>query len=438
MQKEHMKIFCIGIGGIGLSALARYYVHHGHTVLGSDTSESELIATLRGEGVTVSFGHEASHITDDIDMVVHTIAISDKNPEYRRAQALGIICKTYPEALGEITKEKKTIAVCGTHGKTTTTAMLYYALVSCGVRPTVIIGSLIGGVGLFAPQQSGTTPDHLKDGVRTNFIHGDSEWMIVEACEYNRSFLQLHPTHVIVTNIDNDHLDYYKDLDDIYSAFQSFVDKVPSNGYLVTHSNVVLTTIGKSIAADTINKEKIELIVPGNHNRENAQLVLALTLSLGLDIKKARLGLKEFPGTWRRLEYKGTYTGAILYDDYGHHPTEIRATLQALREKYKDGKYKLVVIFQPHLYSRTKLLRHEFTQAFSLADKILVLPIYAAREQLDESISSVDLVEDMYNGMYVETLEEVKKYIDKNYHSGSIIVTMGAGDVYHLHDILKK
>lgn len=414
-----MKIFCVGVGGIGLSALARYYVHHGHTVSGSDTSQSELIETLRSEGVTVFFGHEASHITDDIDMIVHTIAISEKNPEYMRAQALGIICKTYPEALGEITKEKKTIAVCGTHGKTTTTAMLYYALTSCGVHPTVIIGSLIGAVG-------------------TNFIHGDSEWMIVEACEYRRSFLQLHPTHVIVTNIDNDHLDYYKDLNEIHSAFQSFADKVPSNGYLVTHANVTLTTAGKSINADHVDKEKVELTVPGNHNRENAQLILALVESLELDAKKARLGLKEFPGTWRRLEYKGTYTGAILYDDYGHHPTEIRATLQALREKYKDGKYKLVVIFQPHLYSRTKLLRYDFSQAFTLADKILVLPIYAAREPFDDSISSVDLVEDMYNGMYVETLEEAKKYIDKNYHSGSVIVTMGAGDVYHLHDILKK
>lgn len=410
-----MKIFCIGIGGIGLSALARYYKHQWHTVSGSDANDSELIETLRGEGISVVIGKDKANITEDIDEVIYTIAIPENHTELMQAQKFGITCKTYPEALGEITKDKKTIAICGTHGKTTTTAMTYHAMKACGINPTVIVGSLIGGTG-------------------TNFIHGDSEYIIVEACEYRRSFLNLHPAHIIVTNIDAEHLDYYKDLADIKSAFQSFAEKLNNESFLVMHNDVSLNTAGKRINADTIDLNSISLNVLGEHNKRNAQLVISLLKNIGFDERKIREGLLNFKGTWRRLEYKGEQKGAVMYDDYGHHPTEIKATLQAVREKYKAGKFKLVAVFQPHLYSRTKLLLDDFANAFDLADKILILPIYAAREKEDESISSLDLVEKTHNAIYMENLEEVKKYIDKNCHSGSVVVTIGAGDVYKLHN----
>lgn len=409
-----MKIYCIGIGGIGLSALARYYNYNGYEVLGSDASDSELIQTLKVEGIDVIIGSDATRLTNDIDMVVHTIAIPTTQPELVRAKEMGILCKTYPEALGEVTKEKKTIAVCGTHGKTTTTAMTYHALKACGINPTVIIGSLLAGVG-------------------TNFIPGDSEYMVVESCEYKRSFLNIHPTHILVTNIDADHLDYYKDIEDIKSAFQEFASKV-TDGFVVTHANVDLATSGTNIHADSVPKESIELSVLGEHNKQNAQLVLALGNALGLPEEKVREGLKEFKGTWRRLEYKGTTTNGVeVYDDYGHHPTEIKATFEALRSKFGPERM-LYVFFQPHLFSRTKLFLAEFAEVLAQADRVYVMPIYAAREHDDGSISSKMVVEEINaRGGHAELLDTILalpvavEAIDKE---GVVAVNIGAGDAY--------
>lgn len=414
--KDYKNVHCIGIGGIGLSALARYCHISGAKVTGSDLGTSRVTHDLQKEGVQVYFGHNTAHLSSDVDLVIYTIAATDSNPELKIARERGVTCMTYPEALGLLTKEYTTIGVCGTHGKTTTTAMVTSMLKGCGINPTVIVGSLLSEGG-------------------TNFIQGDSEYLIVEACEYKRSFLNLSPKHILVTNIDEDHLDYYKDLADIQSAFQSFADKLASDGYLITHNDVLLNTPATKIDADIINEQKIELNVLGEHNKKNAQLVLALAQALNLNDEQARAGLKSFTGTWRRLEYKGTQKGAIMYDDYGHHPKEIMATLEAIREKYKSGKFKLVVIFQPHLYSRTKLFLDDFSKSFIQADKICILPIYASREKDDGSISSEDLVEKTYNAIYMESFDEVKKYIDKNCHSGSVVLTIGAGDVYLIHNL---
>lgn len=414
--RDYKNVHCIGIGGIGLSAIARYCKVSGAEVSGSDGGSSRITEDLQKEGITVYKGQNPANIGDGVDLVIYTIAVTESNVELKAARARGITCMTYPEALGMLTKEYTTIAVCGTHGKTTTTAMVASMLAAAGKKPTVIVGSLLAAGG-------------------TNFVKGDSEYLVVEACEYKRSFLNLNPTHAIVTNIDEDHLDYYKDIHDIESAFQEFVDKLPENGSLITHSDVTLNTSAKKINADVIEKEKIELTVLGDHNKRNAQLALALAEILELDDTKAREGLNAFTGTWRRLEYKGKQKGTIVYDDYGHHPTEIQATLQALREKYRSGKFKLIVVFQPHLFSRTKLLLTEFSEAFTLADKICVLPIYASREKDDETISSHDLVEITHNAIYMENFEEVKKYLDKNAHSGSVVLTIGAGDVYLLSDM---
>lgn len=430
-----MKIYCIGIGGIGLSALARYYVHEGHTVSGSDSSDSELIHTLQKEGMHISIGTDPSEITGDIDLVVYTVAISLDNALLMRARELGLTCMTYPEALGIVTKGKKTIAVCGTHGKTTTTAMVYYALKACGINPTVIIGSLLSEGGLNATGDNVASPDQAKLDVRTNYIAGDSDYMVVEACEYKRSFLALRPTHIIVTNIDEDHLDYYKDLSDIHSAFQSFADVLPHEGLLVTHSNVSLVTNARKIDADCISTKDIDLTVLGEHNKSNAQLVIALVKELGLDEEKARGDLKQFPGTWRRMEYKGkTGAGVMVYDDYGHHPTEIKATYEALRTAYPKGEYTIVMLFQPHLYSRTKLLFNDFVSVLSAVDHVYVLPIYRARLEDTSVTSEEELVSAITaaggKADRLDSLSDISEFVESLTDTKTIVVNMGAGDAF--------
>ena len=422
MSSSLGKIFCIGIGGIGLSALARFYAHQGYEVCGSDLSESDLTQKLRSEGIEVFIGHDALHIADDVTEVIYTIAVNKKtNVEFVSAKELSLPMLSYPEALGRVTKEKKTIAVCGTHGKTTTTAMAYYALKKAGINPTIIVGSLIGGVG-------------------SNFIAGDSEYLLVEACEYRRSFLNLHPTYILLTNIDNDHLDYYQDEADILSAFQSFVDKVPEGGKVLLHDAEFEKIVSdKKVRVDTTSSENIDLIVFGKHNRTNASLVVTLGAELLLSDEKIREGLLEFPGTWRRLEYRGDAMGALWYDDYGHHPTEVMATLSALREKYAQGEQKLIVIFQPHLYSRTKLFINEFAESFTLADQVLLLPIYAAREEKDETISSEMLAEKIgEKACFFETKEEIVNYLKESDITGRVILTLGAGDVNLIHNIISS
>ncbi len=435
--QDYKHVHCIGIGGIGLSALARYCHAHGARVTGSDGSSSKITEDLKKEGLVIHIGHDAQNVEEGTDLVMYSVAVKDTNPELQISRKRGVTCMTYPEALGMLTQEYTTIAVCGTHGKTTTTAMLASMFKAVGKNPTVIVGSLLSS-GLNATGGSVASPDSLKENLRTNFIQGDSEYLIVEACEYKRSFLNLHPTHIVVTNIDADHLDYYKDLNDIKSAFQEFVNKLPAQGSLTAHGDVELITEAEKINADYIDATSIELTVLGEHNKKNAQLALALSDALGFDQTDARKGLLTFRGTWRRLEYKGIWHDIAMYDDYGHHPTEIQATLQALREKYPHGKYNLIAVFQPHLYSRTKLLLDDFSVSFFDADKICVMPIYAAREQDDETISSEDLVEKTTNAIYMETFEEIKKYVLGKPHYNTVLITIGAGDVSTFHDSLEN
>jgi UDP-N-acetylmuramate--alanine ligase len=374
-----------------------------------------VMPALQKEGLVIHTNYNVTHVEDGTTLVIYTLATKDDNPELIEVQKRGIKCMTYPEALGLLTQEYTTIAVCGTHGKTTTTAMLASMFKALGKSPTVIVGSL------------------LSDG-GTNFIQGDSEYLIVEACEYKRSFLNYNPTHIVVTNIDADHLDYYKDLDDIKRAFQEFTDKLPENGTLITHADVELSTHAKKINADYIDASSIELSVLGEHNKRNAQLALALSDALGFEQAEARKGLLAFHGTWRRLEYKGIWHDIAMYDDYGHHPTEITATLQALREKYPHDKYKVIAVFQPHLFSRTKEHLDEFAHSFVDADVACILPIYGAREVDDGTISSHDLVEKTQGAIYMETFEEIKKYVLSKPHYNTVLITIGAGSVSTFHD----
>ena len=378
-------------------------------------------------GVKIFFGHRAENLPPDADLVIYTIAVPPDNPELLAAKRLGIKTLSYPEALGEISARKFTIAVAGTHGKTTTTAMLAKIFIDAGLDPTVIVGSIL-------PTQ------------KSNFIFGRSKYFIVEACEYRRSFLNLSPRILVITNIDNDHLDYYRDLADIESAFAELAGKLPADGALVCDRNderlksVLLNTRCLTFDYRQLPTTDLKLSVPGEHNQRNAQAALAVAAVVGIDQSVARRSLETFSGTWRRFEFKGrTAGGALVYDDYAHHPTEIRATLAGARELFPDQK--IVVIFQPHLYSRTKLLLNDFATSFHGADQVIVLPIYAAREPFDASISAEILAEAITKqgvpARAVSGFESASNYLQNlKPNPYNLILTMGAGDIFQLAENL--
>jgi UDP-N-acetylmuramate--alanine ligase len=410
------KVYFIGIGGIGMSALARMFLSEGREVLGSDRASSLVTEELEKLGAKIFYEQKAENITPDIDLVIYTIAIPNDQPELVKARELGIECKTYPEMLGVVSADKYTIAVAGTHGKTTTTAMIADVMIEAGLDPTVIVGSLL--------KPRGETSGSLEDSPRgTNFIAGKSKYLVVEACEYRRSFLNLHPNLAVVTNIDADHLDYYKDLADIQNAFDQFLSQ--SKNQIVDYQKY-LTKVP-------------ELLVPGEHNRLNAAAALAVADFLKIDEEVAKQSLSKFTGTWRRFELKGkTKNGALVYDDYAHHPTEIKASIQGARDFMKKKKLagRLIVIFQPHLYSRTKLLKDDFASALALSDKVILLPIYAARETLDEEISS-DILAGLMKGkgasVWVpQNAQEASKIALEQAKEGDLVITMGAGDISQL------
>lgn len=398
-----MKAYFIGIGGIGVSALARKYLVEGWEVAGSDRTSSRVTMELEKLGAKIILEQRAENITVGLDLVIHTIAIPDDHPELTRAHELGLKVQSYPEVLGELSRTHYTIAIAGTHGKTTTTAMVARIMQAAGLDPTVIVGSLLAESG-------------------TNFVAGKSNYLVVEACEYRRSFLQLSPQILVITNIDNDHLDYYRDLADIQSAFAELKSKLLSDGKLITETEY------SRIKTDFV------LQVPGAHNIQNAQAALAVAEVLGIDYLTAVEALESFRGTWRRFEYKGEMaTGARVYDDYAHHPTEIRATLAAARELAAGNK--IFAVFQPHLYSRTRLLFTELAKSFADADEIIITPIYAAREPMDEGVSSEKLAR-AAQAKYLATFTEIADHLKQETKRGDLVIIMGAGDISGLPERL--
>jgi len=404
--KKIKKVFFIGIGGIGISAIARMMFLEGKEISGSDMSENQITQELEKLGVKIIIGQSFELIPKDTELIIYTLAIPhyDKNL-FDWVVNSGILYKSYPQILGLVTADKYTIAVSGTHGKTTTTAMIAKILIDAGKDPSVVVGSL------------------LKE-YKSNFIIGKSDLFVVEACEYERSFLNLKPKILVITNIEAEHLDYYKDLADIQSAFKQ----------LSTQSERVISDYSKFLG------KVPKLLVPGIHNRMNGAAALAVADMLGIDEEVAQKSLAEFSGTWRRLEKKGeTKEGTIIYDDYAHHPTEIRASLEGLRELYPKGDKKITVLFQPHLYSRTKALFEDFVKSFKDADQILLLPIYFAREAKDESVSSEKLAEAMVS-LGVDTrafssFELAEDYVKSlNLGSKDVFITMGAGEAYKVAD----
>jgi UDP-N-acetylmuramate--alanine ligase len=426
----------IGIGGIGISAIARMMLHDGKVVTGQDMQEGEVVHELKKAGADIKIGQLYENIPEGTDLIVYTIAIDtyDVALAIKIKEQTEIPVKSYPQMLDIISRDKYTIAVSGTHGKTTTTAMIAQILVDNGSDPTVIVGSLLVGS-------------------KSNFIAGNSKYLVVEACEYRRSFLNINPKILVITNIDEDHLDYYKDIEDIKSAFREMAMKVPADGFVVCNpGDKNISEVINGIDAKIINWEEffssdLKLKIPGVHNKKDAAAAIAATKALGISADIGEKYVRNFPGTWRRFEFKGSLkNGALVYDDYAHHPTEILATLDGFRELYpKNDGWKITVIFQPHLFSRTKLLLNEFAKSFGDADQVQILPIYYAREVDDGSISSLILSNEINkysnNSKSFLNFEDEEKYLENqlsNMNDKNIIITMGAGDAFKIGDHILK
>ena len=421
-----MSVYFAGIGGIGISAIARMMLGEGKIVTGSDRSPSPITDELTKLGAIIFFDHRAEHIRPNTELVVYSIALADDNPELIEARHRGIPMKSYPEMLGEISRAKFTIAVSGTHGKTTTTAMLAKIFIKAGLDPTVIVGSILFDAG-------------------SNFILGKSRYFIVEACEYKRSFLNLAPQILIVTNIDNDHLDYYCDLADIQSAFAELAAKLPSTGALICKAAdpfsapLIKATKARVIDYELFGSPIPKLTVPGKHNIKNAEAARAVSSVLEINPALALEALEQFSGTWRRFEYKGkAKNNALIYDDYAHHPSEIQATLSAGRQLFPDKK--IYAVFQPYLYSRTRLLFNDFAVSFKEADEVVVAPIYAAREPADPAVSSEQLTRAIagqgVSARYFTDFFAIARFLLKATGPNDLILFLGAGDIYRLADLL--
>ena len=441
------RIHFIGVGGIGVSALARYFLHQGAKISGSDLASSEITDELKKSGIKIFIRpHSSQNIPPKTDLVIYTAAVKKDNPELKEARRRGIKCKTYSQALGDLTKKYFTIAISGAHGKSTTTAMISLILIKAGFDPTVIIGT------------------KLKEFNNTNFRPGKSKYLVIEADEWNASFLNYWPKIIVLTNIEKEHLDYYKNLKHILGTFKEYVSHLPKDGTLVANGDD--KNIGKIIqnAKFKIQKynskfkiKRLNLKVPGKHNLMNAFAAIMVSRFLNIPDKISIKALNNFKGTWRRFETIGKLNNAILISDYAHHPTEIKATLAAGRQKYP--KKEIWCVFQPHQYQRTKYLFKDFIKAFDLADKILLLDIYevAGREepnnlprrnyrktvsQLIRQISSQKLADAIKkrgkDARYFNGFKEVIKFLKKNADKNKVIFIMGAGDIWKLAKELKN
>jgi len=410
-----MKVHLIGIGGIGVSALAQYYLSKGHQVSGSDLVASEITDFLKKKGAKVIIGNSAENIKKDFDLVVYSPAVKYDNPELLQAKSYRLKAISYPEALGDLTKEYYTIAVAGAHGKSTTTAMIGLILTKAGLDPTVIVGTKV------------------KEFGNSNFREGGDKFFVIEACEYDSSFLHYFPKIIVVTNIDKEHLDYFKTFANVKKAFNKFIAKLPAGGHLI-----------KDLSLEHLDAKKIKNIlkVPGQHNVLNALAALQVARILGIPDKTSFKALSKFKGTWRRFEEREVQISNFKFQiisDYAHHPNEISATLKAAREKY--SKKKIWCVFQPHQYQRTYYLFNDFVKIFREApvDKIIITDIYdvAGREikTISKEVSSEKLVKKINKKcvMYLP-MNNLEKYIKENIKSGEVLIIMGAGDIYKLAD----
>lgn len=446
--KKGMRVYLIGIGGVSMSGIAQMLVKEGCIVSGSDRSTSLLTEKLSAMGITVHIGHDADNVKD-CDLIVYSAAIGADNPERVRARELGIKEVDRAEMLGAIMREYDCpIAVSGTHGKTTTSGMLTHIFMECGKNPTVTVGGEL-------------------DIIRGNVHLGGKEFFIAEACEYHQSFLRFFPKVSIITNIEADHLDYFRDLDHIIDTFRSLALLTPDDGALIINAedkNVLKAVEGidRKIITFGINGDydytidnmthngynhytftvckkgnpvgEIRLSVPGIHNVYDALAAFAAADYLGLETDNVCDSLYRFGGTHRRFETRGIMGGIMVVDDYAHHPTEIKATLSAA----KDMKYENIwCLFQPHTYTRTYNFFDDFVKVLTESGaNIIITDIYAAREIDTGLVTAQQLANAIPNAVYKKTFEEAADFIKAQAKRGDIVITMGAGDVYKVGDIL--
>lgn len=447
MFRSIKKIHFVGIGGIGMSGIAEILLDQGFAVSGSDKQLTEVTDRLKNLGAEIFEGHRAENVKKDVDALVYSSAISFDNPELIEAQKRKLPIIRRAEMLAEVMRLKYGIGIAGTHGKTTTTSMISLVLMEGGLDPTVIVGGKLSGLG------------------GTNARLGKGEFIVVEADEFDRSFLSITPTIAVLTTLESDHLDCYRDLEDIKGAFVQFANKVPFYGFIVlcldepALQDIIaqinkkkIVTYGMNPQADfqavdishnnntttfTVVKHnqelgQVTLQLPGKHNVQNALAAIATGLELGVPFDKAKAGIEKFTGVYRRWEKKGEVNGIAVYDDYAHHPTECKATLSGAKSGWRR---RLVCVFQPHLYTRTRDFYEEFGKAFLLSDVLVVTDVYPAREEPIQGVSGELIAhaakqyghKDVH---YVPDKKKIPAYLMNIVRKGDIVVTMGAGDIW--------
>ena len=450
--KKPIHIHFIGIGGISMSGLAEILLKENFKISGSDSRDSELTDKLIHLGASICYGQRAANITDELDLVVYTAAIHPDNPELQAAIEKGIPTLTRAELLGQIMDNyNESIAVAGTHGKTTTTSMITHILLQACADPTVSVGGILKSI----------------DG---NIRVGNSEVFLTEACEYTNSFLNFYPKYAVILNIEEDHLDFFKDISDIRNSFHKFAGNVPADGTVIINGQIeglqeiisglscqfitygleasdsyyadnitfntqscgVFTLMHNSVALGTIT-----LSVPGIHNVSNAVAACALALEMKFPLEHIQKALASFGGTARRFELKGTLGGITVIDDYAHHPTEIAATLKAAQNYPHE---RVVCVFQPHTYTRTKAFLKDFAASLSHADIVVLADIYAAREKNTLDISSEDLLKELQalgcECYYFPSFDDIENFLLKKCINGDLLITMGAGDIVQVGEHL--
>ncbi len=458
-----IKYHLIGIGGIGMSAIAFLLLSEGHEVYGSDMKDSDIIKRLKEKGAKIFIGHKEENLKKDIDKVVISSAIPEENPELKRARELKIPVLKRSQILGELMKKKLGIAIAGTHGKTTTTTLISLILERANYDPTILVGGEVKNIG-------------------GNFKFGQGLYFISEACEYDRSFLDFNPKIGLITNIEADHLDYYKNLEEIVDAFAEFGAKLPKEGFLVIGldnpntrkilDQIKTKKIGYGISSiegisnpdEYWQVKEIEMgngktkfalegpqhqlfhftiKLPGIHNVLDATGAFVLAYNLGVDPEVARDVIYEFEGVKRRFEKKGEEKGILVIDDYGHHPTEIQATLFGIRQFYP--KRRLICVFEAHQYSRTRFLLEDFAKSFSEADEVIIPEIYAVRDKEEDikAISGKDLAQAIKKGSckntkYIGEYNEIVNYLLKTLKENDLLLTMGAGNIYKVGELILK
>ena len=454
--EELRRVHCVGIGGIGLSAIAQILINMGIEVSGSEMKESEITDKLISQGANIFLGHREKNVRG-ADLLVYSAAVSPDNPELRFAEENGIPIYTRAQMLGALmVGANNSIAIAGAHGKTTTTSMISLILDNANKEPTILVGGNLSEIG-------------------GNVKVGKNEFFVTEACEYMDSFLSLLPKYAIILNIDSDHLDYFKDIDHIVRSFEHFANLVPEDGAVFAYdANPFVSSItrkldrkcitygfhancdyrafdisfsqeGMPIFSVEVNGEflcRIELSIPGEHNIGNSLAAIACCHYMGIDIEVITSTLKNFTGTQRRFDVLGnTSSGIMIVDDYAHHPAEITATIKAARNIPHKNMW---VLFQPHTYTRTRALHDDFAVSLAAADKVVLAEIYAAREKNIHRISSKSIVgkiKEIYPNKevyYFKEFDEIARFVENNAEDGDLVITMGAGDIYKVGESIME